>query len=96
MRVAILRKRAQHDDVAILDGDVLDVIAGRMIGGVRALEGGLIRVVAYASLTGREPNSALADEVLASLYPHHRSAGTRRAGPDDRPHPGRRSAPTSR
>jgi chromosomal replication initiator protein len=36
---------------------------------VRALEGALIRVVAYSSLTGRELTPDLADEVLQKLYP---------------------------
>jgi chromosomal replication initiator protein len=36
---------------------------------VRALEGALIRVVAYGSLTGRPVTADLASEVLAGLYP---------------------------
>jgi chromosomal replication initiator protein len=35
---------------------------------VRALEGALIRVVAYASLRGEEPTPELARRVLGSLY----------------------------
>jgi chromosomal replication initiator protein len=35
---------------------------------VRALEGALIRVVAYASLRGEEPTPELAQRVLATLY----------------------------
>ncbi len=81
MRVAILRKRAQHDGIAIPDGGVLDAIAGRMLDNVRALEGALIRVVAYASLTRRPLNAALADEVLSSLYPSTPRAGTRPPAP---------------
>ena len=36
---------------------------------MRALEGALIRVVAYSSLTGRPITGDLAAEVLAGLYP---------------------------
>jgi chromosomal replication initiator protein len=36
---------------------------------VRALEGALIRVVAFGSLTGRAVTAALTAEVLDSLYP---------------------------
>ena len=44
---------------------------------IRALEGALIRVVAFGSLTGRPVTAELADEVLAGLYP--RRCGPRRA-----------------
>ncbi len=69
-RVAILRKRAQHDGIELDDERALDVIAERITSNVRALEGALIRVVAYSSLTGRPLTSELALEVLDGLYPH--------------------------
>ena len=69
MRTAVLRKRAQQDGIDVPDPAILDIIAGRIEGSVRELEGGLIRVVAFASLTGRPLTVALADEVLAGLYP---------------------------
>ena len=68
--MAILRKRAQHDGIALADERPLAVIAAHVESNVRALEGALIRVVAYSSLTGRELTPELAREVLASLYPH--------------------------
>ncbi len=68
-RVAVLRKRAQHDGVALADDGVLPLLADRAPHSVRALEGALIRVVAYASLTGRPLTSALAAKVLDDLYP---------------------------
>ena len=43
---------------------------------VRALEGALISVVAYASLTGHEPTPALAAEVIARLGLRSRRAAT--------------------
>jgi chromosomal replication initiator protein len=81
MRVAILRKRAQHDQLHVPDDDVLAAIAGRMLDNVRALEGALIRVVAFASLTRRPLTPALADEVLANLYPSSPRPGTRAPAP---------------
>ncbi|HEV2769548.1 MAG TPA: chromosomal replication initiator protein DnaA [Solirubrobacteraceae bacterium] len=67
-RLAVLRKRADHDGVRLDDDGVLDVIAGRITDNVRALEGALIRVVAYHSLTGRPVDAATATEVLDGLY----------------------------
>jgi chromosomal replication initiator protein len=68
-RVAILRKRAQHDRLDVPDPALLEAIAERVVHNVRALEGALIRVVAFASLTGRPPTAELAREVLDGLYP---------------------------
>jgi chromosomal replication initiator protein len=68
-RVTILRKRAMHDGVALEDPQVLDTIARRVVVNVRALEGALIRIVAYSSLTGRPLSDELAREVLDGLYP---------------------------
>jgi chromosomal replication initiator protein len=69
-RLAILRKRADHDRVELADDIALTVIARRVEHNVRALEGALIRVVAFSSLTGRDPPGELAEEVLDNLYPH--------------------------
>ncbi len=80
-RVAILRKRAHHDGIEMPDDAVLDAIAGRLLDNVRALEGALIRVVAYASLTRRTLTADLADEVLANLYPSTPRPGTRAQAP---------------
>jgi chromosomal replication initiator protein len=68
-RLAILRKRAQHDNVELADDLPLEVIAERIDTNVRVLEGALIRVVAFSSLTGRPLTAELAVEVLDSLYP---------------------------
>jgi chromosomal replication initiator protein len=67
-RITVLRKRAHHDGIA-LDNDVLTLIAERVPTNIRGLEGALIRVVAFASLTGRTLDRALALEVLSDLYP---------------------------
>ena len=68
-RLAILRKRAHHDNVDLDDDHALQVIAERVCKDVRALEGALIRIVAFSSLTGRPFTSELAREVLDRLYP---------------------------
>jgi chromosomal replication initiator protein len=68
-RLAILRKRAHHDGVQLADEGALIAIAERVDNDVRALEGALIRVVAFSSLTGRPLTSELAGEVLDTLYP---------------------------
>ena len=66
VRLAILDKRARLDGLEI-DADVREEIASRVTSSVRALEGALIRVVAYASLTGEQPTAALARRVLERL-----------------------------
>jgi chromosomal replication initiator protein len=69
-RLAILRKRIHHDQIGDPQPGTLEVIARRIALNVRALEGALIRVVAFSSLTGRPLTPELATEVLDSLYPH--------------------------
>jgi len=76
-RVAVLRKRVQHDSLAIGDPDVLELIAERIPTNVRALEGALIRIVAFASLTGRDVDAQLTREVLDGLYSSRPAAAAR-------------------
>ena len=47
-RLTVLRKRVQHDDVAVEDDAVLELLAERIPTNIRQLEGALIRVVAFA------------------------------------------------
>jgi chromosomal replication initiator protein len=68
-RVAILRKRAALDHIALADQAVLELIADRVTDNVRALEGALIRVVAHHSLTQRPIDTALARRVLDGIHP---------------------------
>jgi chromosomal replication initiator protein len=76
-RMAILRKRAQHDGIQLADEQALGLIAEHVEGNVRALEGALIRVVAFGSLTGRALTPELAQEVLSSLYPRASTTNVR-------------------
>jgi chromosomal replication initiator protein len=66
VRTAILAKRARVDGVEI-DPEVLAEIAARVTTSVRALEGALIRVVAYASMKDEPPTPGLARHVLRRL-----------------------------
>jgi chromosomal replication initiator protein len=66
LRRAILAKRARLDGVDV-PNEVLVEIAHRVDSSVRALEGALIRVVAYASLKGEQATPALARHVLRRL-----------------------------
>jgi len=78
-RLTILRKRVQHDAIELPDEGALHAIAHRITTNARALEGALIRVVAYHSLTRRPIDAALADEVLSGLYPTPRATARREA-----------------
>jgi chromosomal replication initiator protein len=81
-RVAILSKRAAVDGIAIADPDVLEMIADRVTDNIRALEGALIRVVAFHSLTRKPIDPELTVEVLDAMYPvmPERRPGSRTAG----------------
>jgi chromosomal replication initiator protein len=73
-RVAILRKRAALDRIQIADQTVLELIAERVTDNVRVLEGALIRIVAYHSLTQLPITPHLAQTVLDELHPAPRGA----------------------
>jgi len=68
-RIAILRKRVQHDGYQIQDPEVLTYIASRVSTNVRQLEGALTRVVAHGSIGGRAVTVDLAREVLQDVLP---------------------------
>ncbi|QHN15575.1 chromosomal replication initiator protein DnaA [Gordonia amarae] len=71
-RIAILRKKAQMDTIAVPD-DVLELIASKIERNIRELEGALIRVTAFASLNNTELNKSLAEVVLEALLPNSES-----------------------
>ena len=62
-RVAILQKKAVEDNLTI-DDSVITYIARNRKTSVRQLEGALIKLLAYSSLTRREINLELAREAL--------------------------------
>ncbi len=65
-KVAILKKKAEGEAVPLPD-DVALYIAGKIKSNVRELEGSLIRLIAYASLTGTAISLPLAQEVLRDI-----------------------------
>jgi chromosomal replication initiator protein len=65
-KVAILQKKAESEQV-MLPTDVALFIASNIRSNVRELEGALIRLTAYSSLTGGEVNLQTAQEVLKNL-----------------------------
>jgi chromosomal replication initiator protein len=65
-REAILRKRMIHDNVQMDDG-ALSLLAESVNSSIRALEGALIRVVAYASLRGEPITTDVVRSVLGRL-----------------------------
>jgi chromosomal replication initiator protein len=67
-RIAILRKKAQMEDLNI-PYDILDYIANSIESNIRELEGALIRLVAYATVTGKPLDMALAAEALKDILP---------------------------
>jgi chromosomal replication initiator protein len=65
-KVAILRKKAEAERVEIPENVAL-FIASKVRTNIRELEGSLIRLIAYASLTGRDIDLTLAQETLRDL-----------------------------
>jgi len=74
-KVAILRRKAEAEGVVLPDNVAL-FIAGKIKSNIRELEGSLIRLVAFASLTGREISLPLAQEVLRNVLQHDDRAVT--------------------
>ena len=68
-RLAILQKKVRSEKLEV-PADVLSFIASRIQTNIRELEGALIRVVAYSSLTRAEVSMELAQNVLQHLLPN--------------------------
>jgi len=67
-RIAILSKKAAQDHLNV-PPDVLEYISSRIATNIRALEGALLRVTAFASLNRQPVELALAEAVLRDLVP---------------------------
>ena len=72
-KIAILKNKADSEGVPLPDNVAL-YIAGRIKSNIRELEGSLIRLLAYASLGGRDLSLALAQEVLRDVIAHDERA----------------------
>ena len=68
-RLAILRKKTETDRLSV-PAEVMSYIASRIQTNIRELEGALIRVAAYASLTRSSITLEAAQGVLQSLLPN--------------------------
>ena len=68
-RIAILRKKALLENLTV-PNDVMLFIASRIDNNIRELEGALIRVMAYASLTNQVITNELVSEALKDVFPH--------------------------
>ena len=66
MRLAILQKKAQLMGV-VLPEDILNFLANRIRTNVRRLEGALIRVASYASLTGKKLSIEIVEGLLREI-----------------------------
>ena len=65
-RLAILRNKAERERV-LVPAETLEFIASKISTNIRELEGALIRVTAYASLSGAPITTELAQQQLADL-----------------------------
>ena len=65
-KIAILKKKADLHSINLTD-DVADFIASRIISNIRELEGALIRVGAFATLTNQKLTLEMAKKVLLHL-----------------------------
>lgn len=65
-RIAILKKKAKVENIDVPD-DVMQYIASKIQSNIRELEGALIRIVAYSSLTNKKITLELAEEALKDI-----------------------------
>jgi chromosomal replication initiator protein len=65
-RIAILHEKAELDGISI-PNDVIHLIANSVTSNIRELEGSLVRLLAFSSLTGSEITVDLAKEVLSEF-----------------------------
>ncbi len=65
-KVAILKRKAEQEQISLPDNVAL-FIASKIKSNIRELEGALVRLIAYSSLTGRPISLALAQETLRGI-----------------------------
>ena len=67
-RIAILRKKAENEGI-LVPNEVTTFIANHAKANIRELEGAMLRVIAFASLTRKEVSLDLAKEILKDTFP---------------------------
>jgi chromosomal replication initiator protein len=67
-RIAILRKRVKSESLEV-PNEVLEFVASKIQSNIRELEGALIRIVAFSSLTSNQISIDLAESVLRDVFP---------------------------
>ena len=66
-KIAILRKKAERQNIPLPDNVAL-YVASKVKSNIRELEGALIRLIAFCSLTGSEITLPMAKETLRDLF----------------------------
>ncbi len=66
-RIAILKRKIETNNIYIAD-EVVTYIAENITDNIRRLEGALIRLLAFASLTAREITLEMASEILSTFF----------------------------
>jgi chromosomal replication initiator protein len=70
-KIAIIERKIQESKIE-LPNNVIHYIASHVESNIRELEGFLVRIGAYSSLTGREIDLDLVKEVLSNLVKHNK------------------------
>ncbi|MDH5562785.1 MAG: chromosomal replication initiator protein DnaA, partial [Nitrospirota bacterium] len=65
-RIAILRKKSEEEGI-VINEDVIQLLAANLKSNIREIEGALIRLGAYASLTGQQITVEMAKNTLRDL-----------------------------
>jgi chromosomal replication initiator protein len=65
-RIAILRKKSEDEGIGLAD-EVIQYLAANMKSNIRELEGSLVRLGAYSSLTGQAITLEMAKNVLRDI-----------------------------
>jgi len=74
-RIAIIRKKSEEEGIAIGD-DVVQLLAESLKSNIRELEGALIRLGAYSTLTGHTITTEMAKTILRDLLGNKRKVIT--------------------